>query len=167
MTYTLQEQMDIIRKHIGEETITDSWYYQAIKYRNGKMNSMNSSISENDVKLRKLDELTKKNKYKFMKDGLTLIKPELADEWLVFVNNNINNSYFVIIIEAIILMMNKLNEGFTFHQVKQNICVEKFELSEFQIRTALHTLYYFYKGNNLTNNQILENISERVVLYYI
>ena len=43
--------------------------------------------------MERADLAAKKAKYTLMKEGLTLVRPETAEEWLQFTDNNSNDSY--------------------------------------------------------------------------
>lgn len=49
-----------------------------------------------------------------MNEGLALVKPETAEEWLQFVDNNSNDDYSVYVVKATIFMMKEFDEGVSF-----------------------------------------------------
>lgn len=66
----------------------------------------------------KSDLEAKKMKYTLMREGLTLVKPETAEEWMQFADNNTNDGYSVFVVKAVISMMKKFEEGISFEYQK-------------------------------------------------
>lgn len=61
----------------------------------------------------------KKKKYKIMRDGLTLVKEETAEEWMQYADNNTNDAYSCCVAETSLLCLKKLQEGATCDEVEQ------------------------------------------------
>ncbi len=64
----------------------------------------------------------KKKKYKIMRDGLTLVKEETAEEWMQYADNNTNDAYSCCVAETSLLCLKKLQEGATCEEVEQIYC---------------------------------------------
>jgi len=87
-----------------------------------------------------------KSKYKLMKDGLTLIKPETAEEWLEFVNVNTNDAYSACIVKATILMMKKFEAGISFEDAEKQVYNEELGLTGFMAGATANALSHFAKS---------------------
>lgn len=93
----------------------------------------------------KMTEAAKKDKYSLMREGLALVKPEVADEWLQFVDNNCNDGYSAQVVRAAISMMKKLNEGMSFEDAEQKVYNEELGLTGFLATSTASTLAHFAK----------------------
>lgn len=93
----------------------------------------------------KSDREAKKMKYTLMKEGLTLVKPETAEEWLQFADNNSNDGYSVFVVKATISMMKKFEEGIPFEQAEQQVYNEELGLSGFMAGATANALSHFAK----------------------
>ncbi len=91
------------------------------------------------------DAEAKKMKYTLMREGLTLVKPETAEEWLQFVDNNSNDGYSVFVVKATISMMKKMEEGIPFEEAEQQVYNEELGLSGFMAGTTANALSHFAK----------------------
>lgn len=127
-------------------------------------NNSEYHTTNNETRIHNLEERAKKNKFLFMRQGLTLIKPELAEEWIKFVNENSKNDYFAIVIEAIVSIMNKMENGISFMVAQKQTCVDELELSGFQEGAVTCAILHFYD-----NSKNLSNIKsdEPLVLSYL
>ena len=92
-----------------------------------------------------MTEAAKKDKYSLMREGLALVKPEVADEWLQFVDNNCNDGYSAQVVRAAISMMKKLNEGMSFEDAEQKVYNEELGLTGFLATSTASTLVHFAK----------------------
>lgn len=93
----------------------------------------------------KSDIEAKKAKYTLMKEGLTLVKPEIAEEWLQFADNNSNDGYSVFVVKAVISMMKKLDDGISFEEAEQQVYCEELGLSGFMAGATANALSHFAK----------------------
>lgn len=93
----------------------------------------------------KSDIEAKKAKYTLMKEGLTLVKPETAEEWLQFADNNSNDGYSVCVVKAVISMMKKLDAGVSFEEAEQQVYCDELGLSGFMSGGAASALSHFAK----------------------
>lgn len=82
---------------------------------------------------------------KAMKEGLTLVKPETAEEWLRFADNISNNGYSVFIVKAFISMMKKLDAGISFKDAEQQVYCDELGLSGFMAGATANALSHFAK----------------------
>lgn len=87
----------------------------------------------------------KKAKYTLMKEGLTLVKPETAEEWLQFADNNSNDGYSVFVVKAVISMMKKLDAGISFEDAEQQVYCDELGLSGFMAGATASALSHFAK----------------------
>ncbi len=94
---------------------------------------------------KKSDEAAKRSKSRLMKEGLSLIKPELSDEWIEFTNNNCNDGYSVGVVKATVSMMKKFEEGVSFEEAEQQVYGDELGLSGFQSGCAASALSKFSK----------------------
>lgn len=93
----------------------------------------------------KSDTEAKKAKYTLMKEGLTLVKPETAEEWLQFADKNSNDGYSVFVVKATISMMKKFEEGISFEDAEQQVYNEELGLSGFMAGATANALSHFAK----------------------
>lgn len=93
----------------------------------------------------KSDIEAKKAKYTLMKEGLTLVKPETAEEWLQFADKNSNDGYSVFVVKATISMMKKFEEGISFEDAEQQVYNEELGLSGFMAGATANALSHFAK----------------------
>lgn len=93
----------------------------------------------------KSDIEAKKAKYTLMREGLTLVKAETAEDWLQFVDNNTNDGYSVFVVKATISMMKKLEEGISFEEAEQQVYNEELGLSGFMAGATANALSHFAK----------------------
>lgn len=93
----------------------------------------------------KSDLEAKKIKYTLMREGLTLVKPETAEEWLQFADNNSNDGYSVFVVKATISMMKKFEEGISFEEAEQQVYNEELGLSGFMAGATANALSHFSK----------------------
>ena len=91
------------------------------------------------------DADAKKMKYTLMREGLTLVKPETAEEWLQFADNNSNDGYSVFVVKATISMMKKMEEGISFEEAEQQVYNEELGLSGFMAGATANALSHFAK----------------------
>ena len=91
------------------------------------------------------DAEAKKMKYTLMREGLTLVKPETAEEWLQFADNNSNDGYSVFVVKATISMMKKFEEGISFEEAEQQVYNEELGLSGFMAGATANALSHFAK----------------------
>lgn len=87
----------------------------------------------------------KKMKYTLMREGLTLVKPETAEEWLQFADNNSNDGYSVFVVKATISMMKKMEERIPFEEAEQQVYNEELGLSGFMAGATANALSHFAK----------------------
>lgn len=87
----------------------------------------------------------KRLKYTLMKEGLTLVKPETAEEWLQFADNNSNDGYSVFVVKAVISMMKKLDAGISFEDAEQQVYCDELGLSGFMAGATANALSHFAK----------------------
>lgn len=100
---------------------------------------------ERNKAMERADLAAKKAKYTLMKEGLTLVKPETAEEWLQFADNNSNDGYSVFVVKATILMMKKFEEGISFEEAEQQVYNEELGLSGFMAGATANALSHFAK----------------------
>lgn len=93
----------------------------------------------------KSDKEAKKLKYTLMKDGLALVKPETAEEWLQFADNNTNDGYSVFVVKAVLSMMRKFEEGVSFEDAEKQVYDEELGLSGFMVGATANALSHFAK----------------------
>ena len=93
----------------------------------------------------KSDLEAKKMKYTLMKEGLALVKPETAEEWMQFADNNTNDGYSVFVVKAVISMMKKFEEGISFEEAEQQVYNEELGLSGFMAGATANALAHFAK----------------------
>lgn len=93
----------------------------------------------------KSDLEAKKMKYTLMREGLTLVKPETAEEWMQFADNNSNDGYSVFVVKAVISMMKKFEEGISFEEAEQQVYNEELGLSGFMAGATANALSHFAK----------------------
>lgn len=98
-----------------------------------------------DEARQKMDAEAKKMKYTLMREGLTLVKPETAEEWLQFADNNSNDGYSVFIVKATISMMKKMEEGISFEEAEQQVYDEELGLTGFMAGATANALSHFAK----------------------
>lgn len=91
------------------------------------------------------DAEAKKMKYTLMREGLTLVKPETAEEWLQFADNNSNDCYSVFVVKATISMMKKMAEGISFEEAEQQVYGDELGLSGFMAGATANALSHFAK----------------------
>jgi len=94
----------------------------------------------------KSDLEAKKMKYTLMREGLTLVKPETAEEWMQFADNNTNDGYSVFVVKAVISMMKKFEEGISFEEAEKQVYNEELGLSGFMAGAAANALSHFAKN---------------------
>ena len=95
--------------------------------------------------MKQADLDAKKQKYTLMKEGLTLVKPETAEEWLQFADKNSNDGYSVFVVKAVISMMKKFEEGISFEDAEQQVYCEELGLSGFMAGSTANALSHFAK----------------------
>lgn len=115
------------------------------------------------------DAEAKKMKYTLMREGLTLVKPETAEEWLQFADNNSNDGYSVFVVKATISMMKKMEEGIPFEKAEQQVYNEELGLSGFMAGATANALLHFAKQGDeyrkYWNKQYgIEDIEEKVTV---
>lgn len=96
--------------------------------------------------IEKADLEAQKNKYRLMKEGLLLVKPETAEDWLEFANNNCNDGYSVFIVKATISMMKKLEAGVSFEEAENQVYSEELGLSGYMASATASALSHFAKN---------------------
>ena len=96
----------------------------------------------------KSDLEAKKMKYTLMREGLTLVKPETAEEWMQFADNNTNDGYSVFVVKAVISMMKKFEEGISFEEAEKQVYNEELGLSGFMAGAAANALSHFAKNGD-------------------
>lgn len=94
------------------------------------------------------DREARKAKYTLMKEGLSLVKPEMVEEWLQFVDNNSNDGYSVVVVKASISMMKKMEDGVSFEEAETQVYNEEFGLSGFLSGATANALSHFSKKGN-------------------
>ncbi len=67
------------------------------------------------------------NKYIYMRRGLSLIRPETTEEWLEFVDENMQNRFTIPIVVSTIIMMEKLDQINEIDKLEQHKFYEKAE----------------------------------------
>lgn len=100
----------------------------------------------------KSDLEAKKMKYTLMREGLTLVKPETAEEWMQFADNNTNDGYSVFVVKAVISMMKKFEEGISFEEAEKQVYNEELGLSGFMAGAAANALSHFAKNGDAYRN---------------
>lgn len=96
----------------------------------------------------KSDLEAKKMKYTLMREGLTLVKPETAEEWMQFADNNTNDGYSVFVVKAVISMMKKFEEGISFEEAEKQVYNEELGLSGFMAGATANALSHFAKNGD-------------------
>lgn len=96
----------------------------------------------------KSDLEAKKMKYTLMREGLTLVKPETAEEWMQFADNNTNDGYSVFVVKAVISMMKKFEEGISFEEAEKQVYNEELGLSAFMAGATANALSHFAKNGD-------------------
>lgn len=96
----------------------------------------------------KSDLEAKKMKYTLMREGLTLVKPETAEEWMEFADNNTNDGYSVFVVKAVISMMKKFEEGISFEEAEKQVYNEELGLSGFMAGATANALSHFAKNGD-------------------
>ncbi len=86
-----------------------------------------------------------KMKCTLMREGLTLVKPETAEEWLQFADNYSNDGYSVFVVKATISMMKKMEKGISFEEAEQQVYDEELELTGFLAGATANALSHFAK----------------------
>lgn len=93
----------------------------------------------------KMDAEAKEMKYSLMREGLKLVRPEMADEWLKFVDINCNDAYSAAIVKATISMMKKMKKGMPFDKAEEQVYGEELGLTGFMMGATANTLIRFAK----------------------
>lgn len=88
----------------------------------------------------------KKKKYKIMRDGLTLVKEETAEEWMQYADNNTNDAYSCCVAETSLLCLKKLQEGATCEEVEQ--IYSEMGLTGFMAGAVSSTIAHFSPRGN-------------------
>lgn len=101
--------------------------------------------AESEKAMKEANLEAQKLKYTLMKEGLTLVKPETAEEWLQFADNNSNDGYSVFIVKAVISMMKKLDAGISFEDAEQQVYCGELGLSGFMAGATANALSHFAK----------------------
>lgn len=92
-----------------------------------------------------MDAEAKEMKYSLMREGLKLVRPEMADEWLKFVDINCNDAYSAAIVKATISMMKKMKKGMPFDKAEEQVYGEELGLTGFMMGATANTLIRFAK----------------------
>ena len=100
---------------------------------------------KSDIEAQKAKIEAQKAKYTLMNEGLTLVKPETAEEWLQFVDNNSNDGYSACVVKATISMMKKFEEGVSFEDAEQQVYNEELGLTGFMAGATANALSHFAK----------------------
>lgn len=102
------------------------------------------------VTMEQADSNAKKKKYMIMKDGMTLVKPELVEEWMQYVDKNTNDAYSCCVAETSLLCLKKLVAGATCNEVEK-IYYDK-GLTGFMAGATTSILTHFsYRGEEFKN----------------
>ncbi len=164
----MQEDKDLQAKkmfnkldeHNGENVSYTGWWYGSKIEETAELREeeeiMISKQEGMDVGKEKLDREgeehkeksdieAKKAKYTLMKEGLVLVKPETAEEWLQFVDNNTNDGCSVYVVKATISMMKKFEAGISFEDAEQQVYNEELDLDGFMVGATANALSYFSK----------------------
>jgi hypothetical protein len=81
-----------------------------------------------------------------MREGLALIKPELADEWKKFVEVNGNDGYSFCVVKATVSMMKKFEEGVPFGEAEDKVYCEELGLTGFLAGASANAIAHFAKN---------------------
>lgn len=120
---------DSKRKFFGEE-ITNKQRDRRIKAEQQRKENMERANKE-----------TTKKKYKVMKEGLAFIKEDTLEEWMEFVNNNMNDAYSGQVTEASLQCLKKLKEGANFQEIEQ--IYNQMGLTGFMAGAVSNTIVHF------------------------
>lgn len=149
MSKELERKIEELEKSFGTEIIDQSWYYCFLKERCNQL--INQDKISKTISVIKLEEKTEKEleeiKYKILRDSLTIIKPNMAMEWLSLINKNINNTYYVNIINAAICLINEINNGKSIEEVEKKVLKDDFDLSAFQLKTLQNIISKYFDDN--------------------
>lgn len=74
-----------------------------------------------------------------------LIKTEMIKQWSYFVDNNCNELYSTMVVEAVYEMLLKIDNFVPFEEAEQEIYKEKYSLSGYMIEAAANAVSYFSK----------------------
>lgn len=96
-----------------------------------------------DLKERYQKEILK-TKDQLIEEGFAFINPELKSDWVLFVENNIENERSIRIVEAVIFMMCMFNAGVSFLESEKKL-EEKEHFSHYAFSYVANTLFYFSK----------------------
>ena len=129
------EDMEESRRKIFGDIIVDKQRDRRIKAENLRKQEME-----------KADLEAKKMKYQLMKEGLILVKPETAEDWLQFADNNSNDGYSVFVVKAVVSMMKKFEEGISFADAEHQVYGEELGLSGFMAGATANALSHFAKN---------------------
>lgn len=113
-------------------------YLKEIKLNNKKKldNPITKKIENNKQNLQIL-------KHKLLNESFAFIKPELIQEWKYFIEQNINNDYYLNILNIAISIMHKFEQNAS----NENILIEINKLSELEYNILKCILYYFTNIN--------------------
>jgi hypothetical protein len=87
----------------------------------------------------------KRDKLMLQKEGLALIKPETAKDWMTFTENNCNDGYSCSVVRATLGIMKKMEAGVPFEEAEQQVFNEEFDLTGFQAGAAASFIAHFAK----------------------
>ena len=105
----------------------------------------------------------KKNIYRglnILMDSVNLIKPELKQEWIDFVSNNIQEKSLRDAINLIITVMKKLTSNFSLDDVIDELCSESPELDNQKIDFIKEKVLHFYICSNIIGPQKEEKVTD-------
>ena len=95
-------------------------------------------------KMEKLDLEAKQSKYRLMREGLSLVKPETIEDWLEHADNNTNDYRSARILKATIEMMRKLEAGIPMDEAQSQL-KDEFSLSGYAEGWIADKISYFSK----------------------
>ena len=101
---------------------------------------------EQAVSKEKSDAEVKKMKYTLMREGMGLVKPERAEEWLELVDDFSNKGgFYISILKAMVSMMKRMETGISFEEAEQQVYCEELGLEEFVVNIVASFLFYYAK----------------------
>lgn len=90
---------------------------------------------------RRMKEQAKQIKERYVREGLSVVVPAKADQWLIYANRLTNNYYSAQTIETLVEVMKHIESGVAFEKCDELI----YELNSDQIHDVVGAIVYFSK----------------------
>lgn len=105
-------------------------------------------IDEMNQITKERNEETRRNKLKFIQEGLELVQPDKVDDWLIYADVHTNYWYSSILIGTLIDVMKKLDENVPFEEIDKLV----YKLDGNQAYDAIGAIIYFAKAGSEYRN---------------